>query len=104
MFLHFKLSNGLLEYREGDNSDLSDARKPGKHWKTQFLTFSDVAQISLFKSNVLHFRKVNLSVCACYGLAAASSLTAPRSAGVRRRMERNRQKLVGRDKGSLTEQ
>jgi len=29
---------------------------------------------------------------------------APPSAGVRRRMERNRQKLVGRDKGSLTEQ
>ena len=29
---------------------------------------------------------------------------APPPAGVRRRMERNRQKLVGRDKGSLTEQ
>jgi len=29
---------------------------------------------------------------------------APPLAGVRRRMERNRQKLVGRDKGSLTEQ
>jgi len=28
---------------------------------------------------------------------------APPPAGVRRRMERNRQKLVGRDKGSLTE-
>jgi len=28
----------------------------------------------------------------------------PPPAGVRRRMERNRQKLVGRDKGSLTEQ
>ena len=30
--------------------------------------------------------------------------TAPPPAGVQRRMERNRQKLVGRDKGSLTEQ
>ena len=30
--------------------------------------------------------------------------TAPPPAGVRRRMERKRQKLVGRDKGSLTEQ
>ena len=29
---------------------------------------------------------------------------APPPAGVRRRMERKRQKLVGRDKGSLTEQ
>ena len=29
---------------------------------------------------------------------------APPPAGVRRRMERTRQKLVGRDKGSLTEQ
>jgi len=29
---------------------------------------------------------------------------APSPAGVQRRMERNRQKLVGRDKGSLTEQ
>jgi len=29
---------------------------------------------------------------------------APPPAGVQRRMERNRQKLVGRDKGSLTEQ
>jgi len=29
---------------------------------------------------------------------------APSPAGVRRRMERNRQKQVGRDKGSLTEQ
>jgi len=28
----------------------------------------------------------------------------PPPAGMRRRMERNRQKLVGRDKGSLTEQ
>ena len=31
-------------------------------------------------------------------------VAAPPPAGVRRRMERNRQKLVGRDKGSLTEQ
>ena len=30
--------------------------------------------------------------------------SAPPPAGVRRRMERKRQKLVGRDKGSLTEQ
>ena len=44
----------------------------------------------------------------CYGLAAAGNkkchAAAPPPAGVRRRMERNRQKLVGRDKGSLTEQ
>jgi len=31
-------------------------------------------------------------------------VAAPSSAKVQRRMERNRQKLVGRDKGSLTEQ
>jgi len=31
-------------------------------------------------------------------------VAAPPLAGVRRRMERNRQKMVGRDKGSLTEQ
>jgi len=31
-------------------------------------------------------------------------VAAPPPAGVQRRMERNRQKLVGRDKGSLTEQ
>ena len=36
----------------------------------------------------------------CYSLAAA----APPPAGVRRRTERKRQKLVGRDKGSLAEQ
>jgi len=30
-------------------------------------------------------------------------VAAPPPAGVQRRMERNRQKLVGRDKGSLTE-
>jgi len=45
------------------------------------------------------FLKIS-SVCYCYGLAAAGIPPA----GARRRMERNRQKLVGRDKGSLTEQ
>ena len=44
----------------------------------------------------------------CYGSAAAGNkkchVAAPPPAGVRRRMERKRQKLVGRDKGSLTEQ
>jgi len=43
----------------------------------------------------------------CYGLAVAGNKSATQPplppAGVRRRMERNRQKLVGRDKGSLTE-
>jgi len=34
----------------------------------------------------------------------ASNKKAPHPAGVGRRMERNRQKLVGWDKGSLTEQ
>jgi len=37
-------------------------------------------------------------------LAAASNKSAPPPAGVRRRMKRKRQKPVGRDKGSLTEQ
>ena len=44
----------------------------------------------------------------CCGLAAASNkkrhVATPPPAGVQRRMERNRQKLVGRDKGSFTEQ
>jgi len=47
-------------------------------------------------------------VLQCYGLAAAGKKSAKRPplspVGVRRRMERNRQKPVGRDKGSLTEQ
>ena len=44
----------------------------------------------------------------CFGFGCRrqqkSHAAAPPPAGVRRRMERNRQKLVGRDKGSLTEQ
>jgi len=47
-------------------------------------------------------------MCWCSGSAADGNKSAKRPplppAGVRRRMERNRQKLVGRDKGSLTEQ
>jgi len=44
----------------------------------------------------------------CYSLAVTSNIRATQSplppTGVRRRIERNREKLVGRDKGSLTEQ
>ena len=44
----------------------------------------------------------------CFGLSCCRQqkrhAAAPPPAGVWRRMERNRQKLVGRDKGSLTEQ
>jgi len=40
----------------------------------------------------------------CCGWQQKRYVAAPPPAGVWRRMERNRQKLVGRDKGSLTEQ
>jgi len=44
----------------------------------------------------------------CYSVAAAGNKSATwlplPPPGERRRIERNRQKLVGRDKGSLTEQ
>jgi len=39
-----------------------------------------------------------------YGQQQKHHATTPLPAGVRRRMERNRQKLVGHDKGSLAEQ
>ena len=49
-----------------------------------------------------------LSIYTCSGFGCSwqqkRQAAAPPSAAVRRRMERNRQKLVGRDKGSLTEQ
>jgi len=51
-----------------------------------------------------------ISVKACYSLAMAATKgplgrsAAPLPTGVGRRMERKRQKLVGRDKGNLTEQ
>ena len=44
----------------------------------------------------------------CFGFSCRRQqkrhVAAPPPAGVRRRMKRKRQKLVGRDKGSLTEQ
>ena len=50
--------------------------------------------------------KINLTLCFGFGCRRQQKrhVAAPPPAGVRRRMERNRQKLVGRDKGSLTEQ
>ena len=50
---------------------------------------------------------MNLNGCLLWfgcGRQQKSHAAAPPPAGVRRRTERNRQKLMGRDKGSLTEQ
>jgi len=46
----------------------------------------------------------HIPVDVCYTKGPLSRLAVPPPTSVRRRMERNRQKLVGRDKGSLTEQ
>ena len=47
-------------------------------------------------------------MCCCFGFSChwqqKRHAAAPPPAGVRRRMKRKRQKLVGQDKGSLTEQ
>jgi len=59
--------------------------------------------------NVRNKNKTKNSIeLSCSGFGCSRQLkrhaAAPLPAGVRRRMERNRKKLVGRDKGSLTEQ
>jgi len=55
-------------------------------------------------SNVENSHAEKLRNRTCYSLAAASHAAAPPPVGVRRTMGRTRQKLVSRDKGSLTEQ
>jgi len=59
-----------------------------------------------FNQQILQAQPMLVLICFGFGCRQQRKrhAAAPPPAGVRRRMKRNRQKLVGRDKGSLTEQ
>jgi len=87
---------------------LDDLRGP---FQPMILRFSDLSLSFLVYWNKLGGREEEgkrvVTVCCCSRQQKRHVDTAPptpRPARVRRRMERNRQKLVGQDKGSLTEQ